>query len=72
MTINFQQFINATLLTGPYAARKILYSPESRPAKLAKKHNLDIEGERSLMIKVVAGSEVIEIEEESNTSGIAA
>lgn len=58
MSINFQTFLEKTGYTAPYAARTILYSPRSRPALLAETLDLDIEGERSKMIQVVAGNEI--------------
>ena len=60
MNINFQTFLDKTGYTAPYAARSVLYSPESRPALLAVALNLDVEGERLKMIQIVAGKESID------------
>ena len=56
MSINFQAFLEITGFTAPYAARKILYFPKSRPALMAVNLGLDIDGQRSEMVSFVNGS----------------
>lgn len=55
MSINFKTFLDQTGYTPAYAARSILYQPESRPAKLAALLGFDVESERTLLAYTVAG-----------------
>ena len=56
MNITFAQFLEQTSYSAPYAARKIKYFPESRPALIAKAMGLDVKAESKVMVAVINGS----------------
>ena len=52
--ITFEEFLAETSYTPAYAARAVLYLPDSRPALLAKKFKLDVAGQKKIMTSVCA------------------
>jgi len=53
--MKFYDFIQKTAYSPVYAAQKILYSPNSRPAKIARTLMVDIPAERSLIVSIASG-----------------
>lgn len=69
--MTFQEFINITSFSPTYAARKMLYEPTSRPAKMAEK--MGVEALRSDLVWMASGRKSLnEILEKNNSSSIPA